>query len=46
MFVFSAQFENDWTTDTDVMGERDCARFEFNVSFGPISSIAQPPGVT
>ena len=31
--VFCAKFQNDLTTDMDVMGERDFARFEFKMSF-------------
>ena len=32
---------NDWTTETDVMDERDFAIFEFKMNFGRISYIAQ-----
>ena len=36
-----AIFHTDWTIGTDVMEERDFARFEFKMSFGRISYIAQ-----
>ena len=41
--VFSATFHNDWTTETDVMDERDFRRFEFKMSFGWISYIVHSP---
>ena len=41
--VLCAKFQNDdWITETDVMEERDFARFEFKMSFGRISYIAHP----
>ena len=39
--VLCAKFENDWTTEKDLMDERDLARFKFKVSFGRIFYIAQ-----
>ena len=41
--VLFAKFQKEWTTETNVMGERDFARFEFKMSFGRISYIAQDP---
>ena len=38
--VFSANFQNDLTTEMGVLDERDFARFEFKVCFGPMSYIA------
>ena len=35
------KFETDCTIVTDVMDERDFARFEFKMSFGRLSYIAQ-----
>ena len=35
--VLCAKFQNDWTNVTDVMGKRDFARFEFEMSFRRIS---------
>ena len=32
--VLCAKFQNDWTTETDVMVERDFARCEFMMGFG------------
>ena len=40
---YCAEFHNDWTTETDVMDERDFAQFEFSMSFGRISYMAQHP---
>ena len=37
-----AKFQNDWTTETDVMIERDFVRFRFKLIFRRISYIAQP----
>ena len=37
-------FLNDWTTEWDVMDERDFARFQFKMSFGLISYFAHRPG--
>ena len=36
-------FKTNWTTETDVMDERDFARFEFKMSFERMSHIAQLP---
>ena len=41
--VFCAKLQNDSTFDTDVMDQRDFARFEFKMRFGRISYIAQDP---
>ena len=41
--VFFAKFQNDWTTEKDVMAEHDFARFEFKMSFRRKSYIAQRP---
>ena len=41
--VLCAKFQTDWTIETDVMDERDFVRFEFKMSFGRISYIAQHP---
>ena len=38
--VFYAKFNNDWTIGMDAVVERDFARFEFNMCFGRIFSIA------
>ena len=38
--LLCAKFQNDLTTEMDVMDERDFARFEFKMSFGWISYIA------
>ena len=35
--VLYAKFQNDWTSETNVLDERDFARFEFKTYFGPIS---------
>ena len=43
--VLFAKFQTDWTIKTDVMDERDFARFKFMMSFGRISYIAQHPWV-
>ena len=43
--VLCAKFQTDWTIETDVMDERDFARFELKMSFGRISYIAQYPGL-
>ena len=39
--VLCVKFQNVWTTETDVMDERDFARYEFKITFGRISLIAQ-----
>ena len=39
--VLCAKFQEDCTSALDVKGERDFARFEFKMSFGRISYIAQ-----
>ena len=39
------KFQNDWTTQANVMDERDFSRFEFKISFGRILYIAQHPRV-
>ena len=39
--VLCAKFQDDCTSALDVKGERDFARFEFKMSFGRISYIAQ-----
>ena len=39
--MLCAKFQNDWTTETDFMDERDIARFEFKMSFRRISYIVQ-----
>ena len=36
-----AKVQNDWATETNVMDEQDFASFEFKMSFGLISYIAQ-----
>ena len=36
--------QTDWTIESDVVDERNFARFEFKISFGRISYIAQHPG--
>ena len=36
----SCRRKKDWTTRTDLMGERDFTRFEFKMTFGRISYIA------
>ena len=41
--VLYAGFQTDWTIKTDVMDEQDFVRFEFKMSFGRISYIAQYP---
>ena len=41
--VLYTKLQIDWTSTTDVMDERDFARFEFKMSFGRISDIAQHP---
>ena len=41
--VLCAKFQNYWATETNVMDERDFARFEFKISFECSSFIAQPP---
>ena len=38
--MLCAKFQNDWTIETNVMDERDFARFEFKTSFWRISHIA------
>ena len=35
--VIDTQFQNDWTTEIDVIDERDFPRFEFEISFGGMS---------
>ena len=35
------KYKNDWTTESNVMDERDFARFQIKISFGRISYIAQ-----
>ena len=42
--VICAIIQNDWITETDVIGKRDFARFEFKMSFWRISYIAHHPG--
>ena len=42
--VLCEKFQNDGTTETDVMDTRDFARFELKMSFGRISYIANHPG--
>ena len=37
-------FQNDFTTEARIIGERDFARWEFKMSFGRISYITQQPG--
>ena len=37
-FVLCAKFQNDWTSETDVMGEWEFTRFEFKMSFRRISA--------
>ena len=44
--VLCAKFQNDWMIETDGMDERDFTRFEFKMSFGWISYIAQHPRVS
>ena len=41
--MLCAALYNDWATDTDVMDERDFARFEFKMGLGRIHYIAWPP---
>ena len=43
--VLCAKFQNDLTTETGVMDERDFARFEFKMRFGRISYIVPGPGL-
>ena len=43
--MLCAKFQNDWLTETDVMGERNFGRFEFKMSFRRISYIAQHPRI-
>ena len=43
--VHCAKCQNDWTIETVVMDERDFARFQFKMSFGRISYIAQYQGL-
>ena len=33
------KFQSDWTTETDVMNEREFARFEFKMGFGQVSYV-------
>ena len=40
--VLCAKFQNDWTTETDVMDEQNFARFEFKMSFGALPWITRP----
>ena len=42
--VICAKLQIDWATETDAIEERDIAKFEFKMSFGRISYIAQHPG--
>ena len=41
--VFFAQFQTEWTTEIDVIGERVFRRFAFKMSFGRISYICTWP---
>ena len=41
--VLCAKFQNDWTTETNVMVERGFAGFEFKMSFGRIYYFTQHP---
>ena len=41
--VLCAKFHNDWTPEMDVIDERHYATFEFKISFGRISQVAQGP---
>ena len=41
--VLYAEFQSDKTTETGVMDEWDFVKFEFEMSFGRISYIAQHP---
>ena len=41
--VLCAKFQTDWIIEMDVMDERDFARFEFRMSCGRISYIAEYP---
>ena len=41
--VLCAKFRRGWTTVTHIMGKWDIARFEYKMSFGWISYIAQNP---
>ena len=43
--MLCAKFQSDWTAETDVLDEPDLARFEFKMSFGPISHVAQGPSI-
>ena len=43
--VLSAKFHSDWIPQMDVMDERSFARFEYMMSFGRISYIAQHPWI-
>ena len=43
--VLCAKFQNAWIIETDVRDEHDFARFEFKMSFGWISYIAQHPWI-
>ena len=41
--VLCAKFQTNWTIGTEVVDERDFARFQFKICFGRISYIAQHP---
>ena len=41
--MLCAKFQNDQTTEMDVMDKHDFTRFEFKMHFGGISYIAQYP---
>ena len=44
--MLCAKFRKDWTTETDVMGERVFTRVEFKNSFVWVSHIAQDPALS
>ena len=39
--MLCVKFQNDWMIEKEIVGKRDFARFEFKMSFGRISYIAQ-----
>ena len=42
ILFINIKFQNDWTTKTDVMEERDFVRVELKMTFGQISYTARP----
>ena len=41
--VLCTKFQNDWLKEMCVMGENDIAKYEYQIFFGWISSIAMVP---